>query len=101
MAKPGKFILNNFKGQSIEVFTSNENEYVHYSDTDLFSWTIIRGIVSAYDEDTGILTLKSLDKGLEFYLNEYNIHLFWKAGLDYRDMIRPTINGLKKDRDIM
>lgn len=102
MANVGKFFEKHFKNKEVEIFTSNENEYVHYADTDMFSWTIVKGVFVEYDEDSGILVLEASGSKKRFYLNEWKIELFWEPGFDYREIIGKTITGpTKKARDIM
>ena len=101
MTKIGKFFEKKFKNKEVEVFTSNENEYIHYADTDMFSWTIITGIFIEYDEESGVLVFETNNKK-RFYLNEFKIELFWEPGFDYRSVITTSINGpSKKKRDFM
>lgn len=102
MGQIGKFIIKKFKGKPINIFTSNENEYIHYADTDMFSWTLIKGVVVDYDVESGVITLQSLTSKKLFYLNEFKVELFWDDGVSYQEFIGDTINGRKsKDRDIM
>lgn len=102
MTRIGKFLIKKFKGKKLDIFTSNENEYVHYADTDMFSWTIVRGILIDYDEESGVLTLETLSSGTHFYLNEFKVELFWQSGLDYGEIIGSTANLNKgKSKDFM
>lgn len=104
MTKIGKFIVSKFKNKEIEIFTSNENEFVHYSDADALAWTLIKAIVVDYDEESGVITLKSIMNRKIFYIDESKIEMFWEPGFNISECTSNTkraLQGGKKNRDIM
>ena len=103
MSAPGQFIINHFKNKEIEMWTSNENENIHYADSDSFSWCIIVGKVIDYDVVTGILVLESLATKRKFFINEFKIEMFWEPGFDIRECTTASLRSLKKNnsKDIM
>lgn len=104
IGRVGKFLIRNFKGKAMNIFTSNQNEEIHYSQTAQTSWTLLQCTIEDYDEESGVLTIKSLVSNSLFYLNEFKVELFWEEGAKYSELINDTIGrrGAKKSkRDIV
>lgn len=95
MSKPGKFLAKHFMNKDVEIWTTTESEYLHYSDSDMFTWTIFCGTLVGYDTESGILTLQTPSKK-RFYLNEFQVHLFFEPGTDIKEFSNSTLNGPKK-----
>lgn len=106
MAGIGKFLIKKFKNKEIEIFTGLEAEYIELEQFSTFNRFILRGTLTDYDEETGVITLKS-PNGHIFFLNEFKVELFWEAGTGFellealRSMIRTGKRFDKKDRDFM
>lgn len=104
MSKQGKFIANNLMDKRLEMFVNLDSEWLSYQDGDAQSYTIVMATPIAYDEDSGILTLKN-DKNQTFYVNEGFIDAFWEAdsGFKLSDSTTSTLHHAKRarKRDIM
>ena len=106
MSKMGKFIIEEFMNKSIKIFTGLDNEWVHYGDSDLQSYTIMEVIPIGYHKESGILTLTN-NKKQKFYMSEDCIHMFWEtgSGFKYMENVDSTIGKhwarYTRDRDIM
>jgi len=102
----GKFLFKKFQGKEVEIFTGMESEYIELDQFSTFNRFILRATVIDYDEECGIITLKS-PTGHEFYLNEFKIELIWEADTGFelletlRSMIRTGKDFTRKNRDIM
>jgi hypothetical protein len=103
MAASGKFIINKFKGQRLDLFLHLDSEWLKYADGDAQSYTVIIAIPIDYDEESGVLTFHS-ETGNEFYIDESFIQMFWKSGSGFSlvENTNSTLYGSKKkNRDIM
>jgi hypothetical protein len=106
MAQIGKFIFNKFKGKHIEFTLDRASEWVEYSDHTAINETIMSGTVLEYDEDSGVITLATIEENDVFYVSEESISVFWEHGkfqlLKHTgNMLNTGRKYIKKDRDIM
>ena len=103
MAANGKFIINRFKGQKLDLFIHLDSEWLKYADGDAQSYTVIRAIPIDYDDESGVITFNT-ETGDEFYMGEFFIQMFWKSGTGFSlvENTNSTLYGSKKkNRDIM
>lgn len=103
IGRPGRFLIKKFKDKAVNIFTSNENEQVHYSQTSQTAWTLLKCIIKDYDEESGMITIKSLFNEDLFYLNEFKVELVFLIGSNYTDLIGDTVGRrmTAKSKDIM
>lgn len=101
--KPGRFIIKKFKNQEIELFLDMASEDLVLDQFSTYNKLIMVGVVTEYDEDAGVLTLKA-DKG-DFYISEDHIKMFWRPGFKMLDASKKMIETGKRrnsdNRDIM
>jgi hypothetical protein len=107
MSKIGLFLKNNFQDKLIEIHTRDATEWVSYSDADAISYTIILAYCRDYDDESGVLTMESVDNKI-FYMGEENVNFFCDAeeGFNVNNTMKSTIQSgnrwnNKKHRDIM
>jgi hypothetical protein len=106
MSKTGLFLLENFKNIPIEIQVKQDYEWLNYSDSSLMNKVVISAVLIDYDEDSGVITLRSPASNKIFYLPEDHIEMFWEAGFNVLECINTSLNGgnrmkKKKNRDIM
>lgn len=82
MGQTGKFIFKKFAGKTIEIYTDLDSEWISYAEANIYNRFTIIGMVSDYDDETGVLELKNT-RGQVFYLNSDDIQLFWLYGTGF------------------
>lgn len=106
MVKTGRFIFNNFRDMQVVLYTGDQQDWMKYQDNDAMAYVLVVGIVVDYDDDCGILTLKSKDNEI-FYIVEDAISMFWDAKSKFNLMANTTSTigygkrWLNKNKDIM
>jgi len=83
-----------------------DREWITYADSNTINGTLVRAIFTEYDEDSGVLTFKTLDGKHEIFVSEAAIEMFWEPGFSLMEHSRTVMNTgqrvfNQKKRDIM
>jgi len=103
MSKHGKFIAKNLMNKELELFVDIDSEWLSYADGSVQSYTLIVATATAYDEESGVLTMVN-SFNQKFYLCEEFIRSFWesKSGFKFDESTTSTLRhgkGLLKSRN--
>ena len=106
MAKMGKFLSKRFLNKQVEFYMGDTAEWLQYAENNSMSYAIIVGVLEAYDEEDGVITLK-VHTGHSIYIDEESISSAWEAnkGFNMLKVTKSTIRSgkdfTKQNRDIM
>jgi len=106
MAKIGKFLEKRFKNKEVHLYSGMDREWITYADSSMINGTVVTGIFSEYDEECGVLIMKTLNQSGELYISEDSIEMFWAPGFKILENTITIMNtGQRvfngKNRDIM
>jgi len=105
MSKAGLFMARHLQDKKIELYVGDESDWYSYADNDSMSYVLIVGTFIDYEEDSGIITLKT-KTGHTIWISETKVEMFWEAGKRFNILEATTSTirsgkNLNKNRDII